>query len=483
MTMLDFNVILPELILAIYAMLALLWGVYFPRKNTALHMVWATVALFLVMAFFIGSSQDPESYAFGGLYVNDDFAKFAKVLILLSAAMVLIMSQDYMSRLSLMRFEFPILVAFSVVGMMVMVSSANLMTLYMGLELQSLSLYVLAAMRRDNIRSSEAGLKYFVLGALSSGLFLYGASLIYGYSGTTQFSEILSNLSQMGAQEVPFGVLIGLVFILSALAFKISAAPFHMWTPDVYEGAPTSITALFATAPKVAAILLIARLVYDGFGAISADWRQVLVVLSLISMFWGAFAGIGQTNIKRLMAYSSISHMGYALLGLAAGTPEGLEATLVYMAVYVTMNIGTFAFILSMRRDDQPVSDIASLSMLSKSAPLYAFALLVLIFSMAGVPPMLGFFTKFFVLKAVVDAGMTWLAIAGVLASVIGAFYYLRLVFLMYFGKEQEERLVSVMTLPQWGVMMGCASVMLLGVIHLFGVDVAAATAAVSLVR
>lgn len=479
MTPADFNTILPELVLAIYAMAALMFGVYTGKDRVAATLVWATSGLFLALALFIGLGGGGERPAFGGMFIDDPFARFAKVTILVSAAAVMLMAQDYMSRRGLLRFEFPVLVTLAAIGMMVMVSAGDLMALYMGLELQSLSLYVVAAMRRDSAKSSEAGLKYFVLGALSSGLFLYGASLTYGFAGTTQFAGVLSTL---GEGEVPLGLLIGMVFMLSALAFKVSAAPFHMWTPDVYEGSPTPVTAFFATAPKVAAMGLIARLVHDAFGGIPGQWGQVLAALAVVSMFLGAVAAIGQRDIKRLMAYSSIAHMGYALVGLASGTAEGVQAMLVYMAIYVTMNVGTFAFILSMERDGRPVTDIQSLNMFSKKEPLKALAVLVLMFSLAGVPPMVGFFGKFYVLKAAVDADMTWLAVAGAIASVIGAFYYLRIVFYMYFGKDQEP-VDSNMVPIQWVMMVAVAAIMVLGVVNLFGIEPAAAVAAEALVR
>ena len=381
-----------------------------------------------------------------------------------------------MARRDLARFEYPILVALAVVGMMMMVSAGDLMALYMGLELQSLALYVVASLRRDSAKSTEAGLKYFVLGALSSGLLLYGSSLTYGFAGTTLFSGIFSTVEH----GVPLGLLFGLVFVLSGLAFKVSAAPFHMWTPDVYEGAPTPVTAFFATAPKVAAMALIARVVHDAFGGIPGDWGQVLAALAVISMFLGAVAAIGQKDIKRLMAYSSIAHMGYALIGIASGTAEGIQAMLIYMAIYATMNLGTFAFILSLEKDGRPVTDIASLNLFARREPLKALAVLVLMFSLAGVPPMLGFFGKFYVLKAAVDAGMTWLAIAGAVASVIGAFYYLRIVYFIYFGAETEGA-ESRMSPVQWLMLVAVAAVMVLGVVNLFGIEPIALNAAEAL--
>lgn len=478
MTSADFQTLLPEIVLAGYAMAALMVAVYTTKDKLAPMLVWATAGLFVALALYIGGTGEGERTVFNGLFIDDPFARFAKVTILLSAAAVLVMSQDYMTRRDLLRFEYPLLVTLSVVGMMVMVSSADLITLYMGLELQSLALYVIASIRRDSAKSSEAGLKYFVLGALSSGLLLYGASLVYGYAGTTQFAGILSTVQD----GVPLGLLFGLVFMLAGLAFKVSAAPFHMWTPDVYEGSPTPVTAFFATAPKVAAMALIARLVQDAFGGIPGQWGQVLAGLAVASMFLGAVAAIGQRDIKRLMAYSSIAHMGYALIGLCVGTAYGVQATMIYMAIYVTMNVGTFAFILSMERDGRPVSDIAGLNQFAKKEPLKALAMLVLLFSLAGVPPMVGFFGKFYVLKAAVDAGWVWLAVAGAVASVIGAFYYLRLVYFMYFGAEQEP-VDSRMAPVQWGMLVAVAAIMLLGIVNLFGIEAPAALAAEALVR
>ena len=485
MTSADFNTILPEFMLAIFAMAALMAGVYTSKDKVAPTILWATAAVMLVLAAWIGLGGAGERSAFGGMFIDDPFARFAKVAILLSAAAVLVIGQDHMERWGFLRFEYPILVALSVLGMMVMVSAGDLMALYMGLELQSLALYVVAAMRRDNVKSTEAGLKYFVLGALSSGLLLYGASLTYGFAGTTMFSGILTAV----ADGAPTGLLIGLVFMIAALGFKVSAAPFHMWTPDVYEGAPTPVTAFFATAPKIAAMALLGRLMLDAFGKIPAEWGQVIAALSVASMFLGAIAAIGQKDIKRLMAYSSIAHMGFALMGLAAASgaservaAQGVKAMLIYMAIYVTMNVGTFAFILSMEKDGRAVTSIDSLNQLSKTAPLPALALLMLMFSLAGVPPMLGFFAKFAVLRAAVDADMTWLATAGVIASVIGAFYYLRIVFYMYFGREVDP-IDTRMAAAPWIALVASAAIMLLGIVNLFGVEGAAAVAAEALVR
>jgi NADH-quinone oxidoreductase subunit N len=475
----DLNVILPEILLSLYAMLGLLFAVYTTKDKLGGLLVWLTAILFVVLAAWIGLMGEGTRVAFGGMFIEDSFARFAKVAILLSAAAVLVMSEGYMRARNLLRFEYPMLIALAAVGMMMMVSAGDLMALYMGLELQSLSLYVVAALRRDSVKSTEAGLKYFVLGALSSGLLLYGASLVYGYAGTTLFAGIIT-VAQTG--ETSLGLLFGIVFLVSGLAFKVSAVPFHMWTPDVYEGSPTPVTAFFATAPKVAAMALFARLLHDAFGLAVGDWRQIVALLSLLSMFLGGIAAIGQTNIKRLMAFSSIAHMGYALMGLAAGTAFGVQAMLIYLAIYVTMNIGTFAFILMMSRDGAPVTDITALNMYARANPGRALAMLVLLFSLAGVPPMLGFFGKLYVLRAAYEADMVWLAIAGVIASVIGAYYYLRIVFFMYFGEEQTEQLDdgSSRILPVF--LMASAIIMVVGIANMFGVEAAAQAAAAALV-
>jgi len=473
----DLLILLPEIILAVTAMVALMVGVYGGQDRLASMMLWATSAAFIALAIWIGSVGQGANTAFGGMFVDDAFARFAKVVILVSAASVLVMGEGYMVRRGLLSFEYPLLVAFAVCGMMVMVSAWDLIVLYMGLELQSLSLYVVAGLHRDSVRSTEAGLKYFVLGALGSGLLLYGASLTYGFAGTTGFEGIV----RAASEGTPLGLLFGLAFILSGLAFKVSAVPFHMWTPDVYEGSPTPVTAFFSTAPKMAAMGLLARVVHDAFGGAVADWTQIVAFLSVASMFLGAFAAIGQRDIKRLMAYSSIAHMGFALMGLASGTVFGVQAMLVYMAIYVTMNVGTFAFILSMERDGRAVTDIGALSLHSRQEPLKALAILVLMFSLAGVPPLVGFFGKFYVLQAAVGADMVWLAVAGVVASVIGAFYYLRIVYYMYFG-EDVGSLDGTMGPTQWILLMASAAIMVVGVINLFGIEGPAAAAAAALV-
>lgn len=474
----DFSTVRPEVFLSLYAMLALVVFVYSGKDKHAALSIWLTSGVFLLLAAIIGLSSAPDTTSFNGMFVDDNFARFAKVVILLSAATVLVMGQDYAAKHDMLKFEYPLLVALSVVGMMVMVSAGSLLTLYMGLELQSLALYVIAAFRRDSAKSTEAGLKYFVLGALSSGLLLYGASLVYGFAGTVEFAGIMQ-ATQGG--DLSMGLLLGLVFVISGMAFKVSAAPFHMWAPDVYEGAPTPVTAFFATAPKMAAMGLFARVVHDAFGGVIGEWQQVVAVLSVVSMFLGAVAAIGQGDIKRLMAYSSIAHMGFALMGLASGTAFGVQAMMVYMAIYVTMNIGMFAFILTMERDGRPVSDIASLHMYSKKEPLKALCVAALMFSMAGVPPLVGFFGKFYVLRAAYEANMAWLAVAGVVASVIGAFYYIRIVYFMYFG-EAGEPLDANPVRRLHIILVVSAALMIAGTFFsLFGIETLAQIAADSL--
>ena len=425
-------------------------------------------------------SEAQTEIAFGGMFINDAFSRFSKIIILFSGAVVLIMGQDYMSRRGFLRFEYPLIIALSVVGMMVMVSAGDLMALYMGLELQSLALYVIAAFKRDSLKSTEAGLKYFVLGALSSGLLLYGSALTYGYSGTTLFNGILENVN---ANSPSLGLLFGLALVIAGLAFKVSAVPFHMWTPDVYEGAPTPVTAFLATVPKMAAICLFMRVMFDAFGNILGDWQQIIVLLSILSMFLGAFAAIGQNDFKRLLAYSSIAHMGYALIGLAAGTEFGVQSVLEYMTIYITMNIGVFAILMSMQRDGQSVTEIASLRMISATDPGKAIALLILLFSLAGVPPMLGFFAKFEVLRAAINADLIYLAIMGVLASVIGAFYYLKIVYLIYFGEMPEAPLDNSKAPILKTIWTASAAIMVFGVVSLFGVEEMAKAAASSLLN
>ncbi len=476
----DLNIIFPEIFLSVYAMVALLGVVYTSKDELAKRVTWVTAFIFILVAFLIIFSEEKTEIAFGGMFINDAFSRFSKIIILLSAAVVLVMGQEYMSRRGFLRFEYPLLVTLSVVGMMVMVSAGDLMSLYMGLELQSLALYVIAAFKKDSVKSTEAGLKYFVLGALSSGLLLYGSALVYGYSGTTLFSGILSNVST----EVPsLGLLFGLALVIAGLAFKVSAVPFHMWTPDVYEGAPTPVTAFFATVPKMAAICLFIRVMYDAFGNIINDWQQIIALLSILTMFLGAFAAIGQTDLKRLLAYSSIAHMGYALIGLAAGTEFGVQSVLEYMTIYITMNIGVFAIVMSMQQDGQSVTEIASLKMISETDPGKAIALVILLFSLAGIPPMLGFFAKFEVLRAAINAELLYLAVLGVLASVIGAFYYLRIVYFIYFGEMPETPLDDAKSPILRTIWTASAAIMIFGIVSLVGVEQMAKAAAFSLLN
>ncbi len=370
--------------------------------------------------------------AFGGAIVNDGFSRFMKVLTLIGSIVTLIMSVGFAKAEKFDKFEFPVLIVISTLGMLLMVSASNMLSLYLGLELQSLALYVLAAFNRDSIRSTEAGLKYFVLGSLSSGMLLYGISLVYGYTGHIGFAEIAQAVSG-GQREL--GLVFGLVFILAGLMFKISAVPFHMWTPDVYEGAPTPVTAFFAAAPKMAAMALIIRVVSEAFAPITHDWQQVVIFVALASMILGAFAAIGQRNIKRLMAYSSISHMGYALVGLAAGTVIGVKGVMIYMAIYLAMTLGSFAFILAMRTKDGNVESIEDLAGLSRTNPVLATIMTIFLFSLAGIPPLAGFFGKWYTFLAAVQAGLLPLAIIGIVASVVGAFYYLRMIKIMWFDE------------------------------------------------
>ncbi|HEY5338341.1 MAG TPA: NADH-quinone oxidoreductase subunit NuoN [Rhizomicrobium sp.] len=424
-------VLAPELILAIGAMVLLLFGAIRGEKGIGLVSMLAIIVL-AGAAWFVVSPLSHDPRAFGGAFVVDDFARFAKLLILLGSAASLLMAQDFLKSLGLDKFEFPVLILLSTVGMMLMVSASNFIALYMGLELQSLALYVLAAFHRDSLRSTEAGLKYFVLGALSSGMMLYGISFIYGFTGSTDFAVISHVVTASG---VDIGLLFGIVFLISGLAFKISAVPFHMWTPDVYEGAPTPITAFFSMSPKVAAMILFLRAMLGPFPGAFHQWQQIVVVISVLSMALGAFAAIGQTNIKRLMAYSSISHMGYALLGLAAGTTQGVQGVLIYMLIYLVTNAGVFVCILQMRRNGEQVETIADLAGLARTQPKLAFAFLLFMVSVAGIPPFAGFFAKFYVFLAAIQAHLYIPAILGVVASVVGAFYYWRIIKVMYFDE------------------------------------------------
>lgn len=425
----------PEIALALAAMGLLLYGVF--RGDQATEQVcWLAVCAFFVALALIAGQSSATAEAFGGMFIVDEFSRFAKALILLGSGLSIVLSLGYMRDEGMARFEYPVLMVLATVGMMMMVSANDLMALYVGLELQSLALYVIAAIKRDSMRATEAGLKYFVLGALSSGMLLYGCSLIYGFAGTTNFSVLATVFTE--GFDAPIGLVVGLVFLVAGLAFKVSAVPFHMWTPDVYEGAPTPVTAFFSIAPKIAAMLLFTRAVLAPFADMSDDWQQMVQFLAVASMLLGAFAAIAQTNIKRLMAYSSIGHVGFALIGLAAGTDEGVRGLLVYMTIYLVMNVGAFACILSMRRDGGLTEEINDLAGLAKSRPGLAAGLAILMFSLAGIPPLAGFFGKFYVFLAAVNAGLYPLAVIGVLASVVGAYYYLRIVKLMYFDPPGE---------------------------------------------
>ncbi len=423
---------LPEIVLVCSAMALLILGVIRGEGSSRL-VSWLAVAVLIVTLCVAVRLGLDRKISFYGMFVTDPFAVFMKTLVLVGSAVTIIMGIRFNEEHRIARFEFPVLILLAATGMMVMISSNDLITLYLGLELQSLSLYVVASFDRDSARSSEAGLKYFVLGALASGMLLYGASLVYGFSGTTSFAGIAATLTGTGKPAA--GMIIGLVFIAVGLGFKVSAVPFHMWTPDVYEGAPTPVTAFFSVAPKMAAIALLMRVMIEPFGPLLAEWRQIIVFLSVASMVLGAVAAIAQQNIKRLMAYSSIGHIGYALIGLAAGTPGGIRGVLVYMAIYLFMNVGTFAVILCMRQKGQMLENISDLSGLARTQPGLALALAIFMFAMAGIPPTAGFFSKLYIFLAAIDAHMNGLAIIGVLASVVGAFYYLRIVKLMYFDE------------------------------------------------
>ena len=431
---LHLDVALPELILAGGALVLLMLGVATRRERGEL-ILWLAIILLALAGIFVASGEGTITLFYKS-FIVDPFARTLKLLTLAGAAVALLMSVDYWRGAGGVRFEFPVLVLLATTGMLMMISANDLIALYVGLEQQSLALYVVAAFQRDSARSSEAGLKYFVLGALSSGMLLYGASLVYGFTGSTGFDDIALAVQPSGAN---IGLIFGLVFLIAGFAFKISAVPFHMWTPDVYEGAPTPVTAFFAAAPKLAAMALTVRVLITAFPAVTLQWRQIVVFLAIASMALGSFAAIGQTNIKRLMAYSSIGHMGYALVGLAAGTTEGVQGVIIYLAIYLAMTLGTFACILAMRRDGRMVEDIDQLSGLSSTSPLMAFLLAMLLFSLAGVPPLAGFFAKFYVFLAAIHAGLYALAVIGVLLSVVGAYYYLRIVKIMYFDAPAER--------------------------------------------
>jgi NADH-quinone oxidoreductase subunit N len=421
--------VLPELVLAVGAMVLLMLGAYRGQGTTRLVTALAVVLLAAtgVLELMLPAGKHTT---FGGSFIVDDFARFLKILALIASAATLILSSEFLSDPSRRIFEYSILVLLSTLGMMVLISAGDLIMLYLGLELMSLALYVVAASNRDNAKSTEAGLKYFVLGALSSGMLLYGGSLIYGFTGTVGFAGIAA-----AAKTGDVGIVFGLVFLLAGLCFKVSAVPFHMWTPDVYEGAPTPVTAFFASAPKVAALAVFTRVTLTAFPGIVPQWQQIIVFVAIASMALGSFAAIGQKNIKRLMAYSSIGHMGFALVGLASGTVEGAQGVLIYIAIYVAMTLGSFSIILAMKRNGHAVENISDFAGLSRTNPLLAFFFAMLLFSLAGIPPLAGFFAKWYVFVAAIKAGLFTLAVIGVLTSVVGAFYYLSIIKVMYFDE------------------------------------------------
>ncbi|MDM9629417.1 NADH-quinone oxidoreductase subunit NuoN [Rhizobium sp. S152] len=427
---------IPELILAVGSLVLLMIGVFAGERSGRMvsilaMLVLAAAALWLV---FVPS----EGLAYGGVFLSDGFGRFMKVTALVGSVVALFMSLGLAKENQLDKFEFPVLIVLCTLGILLMISANDLISLYLGLELQSLAIYVIAAINRDSVKSTEAGLKYFVLGALSSGMLLYGMSLVYGFTGHTHFADIAQALSVEGTRSL--GLIFGLVFILAGIAFKISAVPFHMWTPDVYEGAPTPVTAFLASAPKIAAMAMMTRIVITAFQPVMADWQQVVVFISIASMLLGSFAAIGQRNIKRLMAYSSIGHMGYALVGLAAGNQTGVSGVMLYMVIYMTMTLGGFAIIMSMRRKDGTVvENVSDLAGLSTTNPFMATIFTILMFSLAGIPPLAGFFAKYFVFVAAIEAKLYALAIIGILSSVVGAFYYLRVIKLMWFDEATGE--------------------------------------------
>ena len=434
----DLITALPEVTIVVLTLLLLLYGAFLGNKSTG-TVSWLSIITMCLAVILVISAPIERVTAFNHLFVVDEFSNYAKLLILIAASLTLILAMPYNKRENILQFEFPILILFAVVGMMMMVSANDLISLYLGIELQSLSLYILATIRRDSVKSAEAGLKYFVLGALSSGILLYGMSMVYGFSGSTGFDSLTIVFDNYSDKDSIIGVTVGLVFIMAGLAFKVSAVPFHMWTPDVYEGAPTPITTFFAIAPKVAAMILIIRILIQPFGEFFDQWQQIIWFISAASMILGAFAAINQSNIKRLMAYSSIGHMGFILVGLVAGNESGTQAVLLYLTVYLFMNIGTFACILAMRRQGRMVEDIDQLAGLSRTNPIMAICLTIFMFSMAGIPPLAGFFGKYFIFKAAIEANLYTLTVLGLLASVVSAYYYLRIVKLMYFDSPLDS--------------------------------------------
>ena len=430
----NLNLVLPEIFISISIMFLLILGVYI-KNSSKLIFNASLLALLITAVITLNETFTVNRITlFNDSVVIDYMASLMKIITLLGAFLVLIISSNYLKTFKIFKIEYPILILSSVLGMMVMISSNDLMVFYMGLELQSLALYVLATFNRDQLKSSEAGLKYFVLSALSSGLLLYGCSLIYGFSGSTNFDIISSQLNS-NEHVLTFGI----VFILVGLAFKISAVPFHMWAPDVYEGSPTSVTLFFTMVPKIAALTVFIRFLYVPFLNLIDQWQMIIIFLSIASMLFGAIAAIGQTNIKRLIAYSSIGHIGYTLAGLATGSNEGIQSSIIYISIYIIMNLALFSCLLMLKRNNQYYEEINDLSGLSKNHPLLSLSLLVILFSLAGIPPLAGFFAKFYIFKAVIEQSMYFLAIVGLLSTVVAAFYYLRIIKIIYFDKEKEK--------------------------------------------
>ncbi|RPG97691.1 MAG: NADH-quinone oxidoreductase subunit NuoN [Candidatus Pelagibacter sp. TMED106] len=431
--MVNLNLIFPEIFISLSTMFLLILGAFKKNSSKIIHNL-SIISLLLIVILIFNNQFESNIFLFSNSYVIDYLSSFMKVITLIGGAFVLIISTRYLKVYELFKIEYSILILCSILGMMVMISSNDLMVFYMGLELQSLPLYVLASFNRDNLKSSEAGLKYFVLSALSSGLLLYGCSLIYGFSGSTNFNIIAESLSNN-----EYGLTFGLVFILVGLAFKISAVPFHMWAPDVYEGSPTTVTLFFAIVPKVAALTVFIRFLYVPFLNMIDQWQSIVIFLSIASIIFGAIAAIGQNNLKRLIAYSSISHIGFALAGLCVGTNDGIQSSIIYILIYLVMNLGFFCCILMLKRNNQYFENITDLSGLSKNHPLISLSLLIILFSLAGIPPLAGFFAKFYIFKSVIDQSMYFLAIIGLLSTVIAAFYYLRIIKIIYFDEEKEK--------------------------------------------
>ena len=479
MKTIDILILGPEILLIIYSIIAILTA-SFLKSNKSYNLIFqTTVIIFLISALILYFTPFETQTNVNDVFIRDPFSKFFQILILLSVSCLLFMSKQYLQNNKLFKPEYPILIIFSTLGMMIMISSNNFLLLYLGLEIQSLSLYVVSSFRRDNYKSTEAGLKYFILGSLSSGLMLFGISLIYGSTGSINFEIISSMINYEGFFP---GIVAGLVFLICGFAFKASAVPFHMWTPDVYEGSPTPVTAFFATVPKLAAVGVLLRVLFDCFGQLVESWQQVIIIISVLSMFLGSVAAIGQNNIKRLMAYSSIGHIGFVLMGIASGTDKGVSAVLIYMVLYIIMNIGVFVFILNMERNGVAVTTINSLNMYNNVSKSQTLFLTVLLFSLAGIPPLAGFFGKFFIFNAAINAGLSWLAVMGGIASVIAAFYYLRIVYLMYFGLSTDP-LSGKMPTAHWIILSGSALLMLIGIINLYGLEKPSFLAATSLIN